>query len=142
MWSLTQGHTLFCQITPFFYSARNARIASAVLAMAIPSVRPSVCLSVTRRYCVKTTARSTVVVDGRSYTPPRLLHNRRHYPYRQYPDIKGTSRNVTYGSKQWLSRNQCKVISSTVATAREHTASCKRVASCRSLCFTSQFPRT
>jgi len=35
---------------------RNARIANAVLATAIPSVRPSV----TRRYCVKTTARSTV----------------------------------------------------------------------------------
>jgi len=29
-----------------FYSARNARIASAVLATAIPSVRLSVCLSV------------------------------------------------------------------------------------------------
>ena len=29
-----------------FYSARNARIASAVLATAIPSVRPSVCLSI------------------------------------------------------------------------------------------------
>jgi len=47
-----------------FYSARNARIASAVLATAIPSVRLSVCLSVclsvTRRYCVKMTARSTV----------------------------------------------------------------------------------
>ena len=51
-----------------FYSARNARIASAVLATAIPTVRPSVglsvclsvCLSVTRQYCVKTTARSTV----------------------------------------------------------------------------------
>ena len=46
------------------YSARNARIASAVLATAIPSVCPSVRLSVrpsvTRRYCVKTTARSTV----------------------------------------------------------------------------------
>jgi len=39
-----------------FYSARNARIASAVLAIAIPSVRPSV----TRRYCVKTAARSKV----------------------------------------------------------------------------------
>ena len=39
-----------------FYSARNARIASAVLATAIPSV----CQSVTRRYCVKTTASSTV----------------------------------------------------------------------------------
>jgi len=35
---------------------RNARIASAVLATAIQSV----CPSVTRRYCVKTTARNTV----------------------------------------------------------------------------------
>jgi len=41
------------------YSARNARIASAVLATAIPSVRLSVRLSVTRRHCVKTTAHST-----------------------------------------------------------------------------------
>jgi len=41
-------------------NARNARIASAVLATAIPSVHPSVCPSVTRRYYVKTTARSTV----------------------------------------------------------------------------------
>jgi len=38
----------------------TARIASAVLATAIPSVRLSVRLSVTRRYCVKTTVRSTV----------------------------------------------------------------------------------
>jgi len=47
---------------PFLQRAQ--RIASAVLATAIPSVclsvRLSVCLSVTRRYCVKTTARSTV----------------------------------------------------------------------------------
>jgi len=43
-----------------FYSARNAHIASAVLATAIPSVCPSVRLSVTRRYCVKTTAHSTM----------------------------------------------------------------------------------
>jgi len=47
----------------YYYSARNC-IASAVLATAIPSVCPSVCLSVrpsiTRRYCVKTTARSTM----------------------------------------------------------------------------------
>ena len=42
------------------YSARNARITSAVLATAIPFVRLSVCLSVTRRYCFKTTARSTL----------------------------------------------------------------------------------
>jgi len=46
---------LFCRLFAF-YSARNARIASAVLATAIPSVLPSV----TRWYCVKTTARSTV----------------------------------------------------------------------------------
>jgi len=43
-----------------FYSARNARIASAVIAIAIPSVRLSVRPSVTRRYCVKTVARSKV----------------------------------------------------------------------------------
>ena len=43
-----------------FTARRNARIASAVIATAIPSVCPSVRLSVTRRYCVKTTARSTV----------------------------------------------------------------------------------
>ena len=44
-----------------FTALRNARIASALLAMA-NSVRPSiclsVCLSVTRRYCVKTIAHS------------------------------------------------------------------------------------
>ena len=39
-----------------FTARRNARIASVVLDTAIPSV----CPSVTRRYCVKTTARSTV----------------------------------------------------------------------------------
>jgi len=47
-----------------FTARRNAHIASAVLATAIPfvcpSVRPSVRLSVTRRYCVKTTVRNTV----------------------------------------------------------------------------------
>ena len=42
-------------LSVFFYSARNC-IASAVLATAIPSV----CPSDTRRYCVKTTARSTM----------------------------------------------------------------------------------
>ena len=52
-------------VMPLIFTARrNARIASAVLAMAFPSVCPSVCpsvrLTVTRRYCVKTTARSTV----------------------------------------------------------------------------------
>jgi len=36
------------------------RIASAELAMAIPSFRPSICPSVTRRYYVKTTAHSTM----------------------------------------------------------------------------------
>ena len=45
---------------PVFTMHRNARIASAVLAIAIPSVCLSICLSVhpsvTCRYCVKTTA--------------------------------------------------------------------------------------
>jgi len=47
-----------------FTARRSARIAGAVLDTAIPSVCLSVCQSVrpsaTRRYCVKTTARSTV----------------------------------------------------------------------------------
>jgi len=43
-----------------FIARRNARIASAVLATTIPSVCSSVRPSVTRRYCVKMTARSTV----------------------------------------------------------------------------------
>ena len=45
-----------------FITARNARIASAVLTIAIPSVRPSVCRSVCPSHAgiVKTTARSTV----------------------------------------------------------------------------------
>jgi len=47
-----------------FTARRNAGIASAVLAIAIPSVclsvRLSVRPSVTRWYCVKMTARSTV----------------------------------------------------------------------------------
>ena len=49
----------FCHVFAVFndFTARcNARIASAVLAIAIPSV----CPSVTCQYCVKTTARSTV----------------------------------------------------------------------------------
>ena len=48
----------------FFTARRNARIASAVLATAIPSVclsvRSSACPSVTRRYCVRTTARCSL----------------------------------------------------------------------------------
>jgi len=47
-----------------FTARRNPRIASAVLATAVSSVRPSVrlsvCQSATCQYCVKTTARSTV----------------------------------------------------------------------------------
>jgi len=64
---------LRCCLVLVFTARRNARIASAVLAIAIPSVCHrsvclSVCLSVTRRYCVKTTACSTVqfaVSDGK-----------------------------------------------------------------------------
>jgi len=48
----------------FLQCARNARIASAVLATAIPSI----CLSVTRRYCVKTT-----VLAGGQPLPPEIL---------------------------------------------------------------------
>ena len=51
---------MIAAISHFITARRNARIASAVLATAIPSVCPSVRLAVTRRYCVKTTARSTV----------------------------------------------------------------------------------
>jgi len=43
----------------FFTACSNARIASAILATALPSVCLSVRPSVTRRYSVKTTARST-----------------------------------------------------------------------------------
>ena len=43
MSNIYQFHHYFKLI---FYSAGNARIASAVLATAIPSVRPYVCLSV------------------------------------------------------------------------------------------------
>ena len=54
--------TLFQTLNQLIFTARrNARIASALPAIAFPSVCPSVCPSVppsvTRRYCVKTTAR-------------------------------------------------------------------------------------
>jgi len=55
----TDGQTL-----PIFTARRSARIASSVLATAIPSVPLSVRLSVTRRYRVETTARSTVLYDS------------------------------------------------------------------------------
>jgi len=49
-----------------FTARHNARIASAVLAIAIPSVSPSVCLShAARRYCAKTTARRVPVCTFR-----------------------------------------------------------------------------
>ena len=67
---------LFC---PIFYARSNARIASAVLATAIPSVCPSVHPSVTRRYYVKTTARSTVqfaLSDSKMY----LCKNEKNIP--------------------------------------------------------------
>ena len=60
-WYHSKGNwMLYNSAADSFYSARKARIASAVLAIPIPSVRLSVCLSVTRRYCVKTTAHSMV----------------------------------------------------------------------------------
>ena len=42
--SLVRAFTIY--VRPIFTARRNARIASAVLATAIPSVCPSVCLSV------------------------------------------------------------------------------------------------
>jgi len=53
---------IYCSVffDRIFTAHRSARIASAVLAASIPSVHLSVRPSVTRRYCVKTTARSTV----------------------------------------------------------------------------------
>jgi len=67
----------------FITARRNTRIASAVVAIAIPSVRPFVCPSVTRPYCVKTTARSTVqfaLSDSKMclvlYKPKNIPHGR------------------------------------------------------------------
>jgi len=51
---------LKCQQLVLITARCNARIASAVLATAIPSLCLSIRLSVTRLYCVKTTSRSTV----------------------------------------------------------------------------------
>jgi len=51
----SHAHTIPTSMAFVFTARHNAHIASAVLATAIPSV----CL-VTRRYCVKTTAHSTV----------------------------------------------------------------------------------
>jgi len=55
---LTTGNEIRLAMSQSVFTAR--RIASAVLATAIPSVRLSVCPPITRRYCVKTTARSTM----------------------------------------------------------------------------------
>jgi len=57
VWTLLAGWTLsafssICAENCIFTAPRNARITSAILAMAILSVCPSVCPSVTRRYCV------------------------------------------------------------------------------------------
>jgi len=60
MTSYSRSVVIMAQSRLIFTVRRNARIASAVLATAIPSVCSSVRLSVTRRYCVKTTARSTM----------------------------------------------------------------------------------
>jgi len=64
-WPETRPRPRPCKAETFLQHAAmlaccNARIASVVLATAIPSVCLSVRLSVTRRYCVKTMARSMV----------------------------------------------------------------------------------
>jgi len=53
-----------------FYSARNARIASAVLATAIPSVRPSVRLSV----CLSVRPSHAGIVSKRRHVARCSLH--------------------------------------------------------------------
>jgi len=54
-----------------FYSARNARIASAVLTTAIPSVRPSVCLSV----CPSVRPSHAGIVSKRRHVARCSLHH-------------------------------------------------------------------
>jgi len=69
-------------IVESFYSARNARIASAVLAKAIPSVRPSVRLLLhgSRSVAVSQTLRRST---RNEITEPSLLviFNRWHHLY-------------------------------------------------------------
>ena len=56
------GRSLFCQITAFLQRAQcsHCKRCNRYDNSVRPSVRPPVCLSATRRYCVKTTARSSV----------------------------------------------------------------------------------
>jgi len=86
----------YIDIYSFFTARRNDRIASAVLATAILSVCPSVRPSVTRRYCVKTTARNTVAGDS---SVPLISerkgteHHCKHLHYTHFASYRG-SRDV------------------------------------------------
>jgi len=66
----TPRHTLYS-----FYSARNARIASAVLATAIPSVRLSVRLSVHLSVCHTPVLWAFQRAIDQGSTPPQLPQN-------------------------------------------------------------------
>jgi len=69
----------------WFTARHNTRIASAVLAIAIPSVCPYVCLSVrpsvTRRYCVKTSKMCLVLHK------PKNIPRRRPIPLKSWLQV-------------------------------------------------------
>jgi len=82
-----------------FTAHRNAHIASAVLAIAFPSVCLSVRPSVTRQYCVKTTARSTVqfalanvssFVETKKYSPETIPSPLKSWHKLTYPLLIGS----------------------------------------------------
>jgi len=60
-----------CLIFSFFYP-RDAMLARVIAIATCPSVRPSVCLSVTRRYCVKTKKASSMI-SSPSRSPKTLV---------------------------------------------------------------------
>ena len=78
-----------------FTASRNTRIASAVIAIVIPSVCPSVHLSVTRRYCVKRTAHVTVQFAMLDSKMCLILYKPKIFP-RDDPNPLKSSFNLTY----------------------------------------------
>ena len=91
--SLESPHRALVKCNWILFTAR--RFASAVLATAIPSVRLFVCLSVTRRYCVKTTARSTVQFALSDSKMCPVLSKPENIPQRRPLPVK-SSLDLTY----------------------------------------------
>ena len=96
-------NTIFCPYTciqqPFIAYVSKIRRQKALgkhnIAIAIPSVRQSVCPSVTRRYCVKTTALSDSKMCLVLYKP-KNIPKRRPLPLKSwlkltYPLLKAAS---------------------------------------------------